>query len=431
MNAEKLVDLDLVGGENASANSEKIETSTEPTVTARVLEKQVDKLVEDFNKLAETLDRPKFEEPIPAHKVESQSKDPLPTENSIRKTEEGVRELRSVPEILSVPKIEENAPEEIVVVANLAPQLEEAIVTPQVDETISGGNTESRLKEAVTEETKWSEESTTEENKIPKTDNPVEASEPMENIPKEELSPKREESVQISQPEESNRENENFRETTESVREEEIIPEPEIPTSEYKQASPTGSVSEGSNTPESQYIYHYDYVEESKEIIPEPEIATPGEKEKIQQTQYLYHYETEKNIPEEKIAPNTDESVQIPRPGEPVKDPSERQYLYHYQFVGESGEVIAEKVISDTNEPVRETAPEEKPVPKPVDSVRISSPVASIREETTFPEHDTPAQVLPPQETVQEGQFSPHDVKKREATKKVFGRMHCDKLPTA
>lgn len=64
-------------------------------ITAKVLEKQVDKLVEDFNKLADTLDQPKFVDPIQERKIDLPSKDSISKEKIVVPEKEE-REKRSI-----------------------------------------------------------------------------------------------------------------------------------------------------------------------------------------------------------------------------------------------------------------------------------------------------------------------------------------------
>lgn len=71
---------------------------TAPSVTAKALEKQVDKLVADFNKLADTLNRPKFVDPASGRKTDSPSKDSIAEEKkeNAPKTEDRKRESQSI-----------------------------------------------------------------------------------------------------------------------------------------------------------------------------------------------------------------------------------------------------------------------------------------------------------------------------------------------
>lgn len=68
-----------------------------PPISAKVLEKQVDELVERFKKLADTLNHPKFVESIPQQKIDSAPKEAIAE----------ARKLRSIPEEKDVPKVDQ------------------------------------------------------------------------------------------------------------------------------------------------------------------------------------------------------------------------------------------------------------------------------------------------------------------------------------
>lgn len=113
------ISCDLKTEKSIDSGNGTVETNTQPLVTAEILEKQVDKLVENFNKLSETLSRPKFEEPISNEK--SKSKRSMQEEKTISKSaksEEKIN-LKSTPptsmleeNVIPNPKDDKPIPEE-------------------------------------------------------------------------------------------------------------------------------------------------------------------------------------------------------------------------------------------------------------------------------------------------------------------------------
>lgn len=188
LNSEESDELNLAADKYLTVDSEEVEIDftdmptprTGPPVTAKNLEKQVDKLVEEFNRLADTLKRPKFVEPIPEEKTKSSSKDSIAEEK-----------------IIIVPKTSQSISEK-----NIISKTDESIVevikskeAKEVEEKKSERENESRSKKAITE------------GKIPLKS-------------EEKIIPKSDESVR---PKETLREKEVTVKSTESMREDKLV----------------------------------------------------------------------------------------------------------------------------------------------------------------------------------------------------------------
>lgn len=220
--------MNILDAENVTIDSRKIEARTEPTVTAKVLEIQVDKLVEHFNKLAETLSRPKFEEPIPEQKLKSRS---IPAANSIPETRESKRVLRSIPEKTTTPEADES---EFIVEENVASRADERKST---EKNVSEGSI-----------------SQSEEKIISKSDSPVRASKTKANIPEEKI----DDSARIFRPKETVPEKEIIPESTKSVPEEKILAQSGNTTPKEKNISETNEPSPKESVPEEKKISKID-----------------------------------------------------------------------------------------------------------------------------------------------------------------------------